>query len=359
MRKILNVMWRAFALLTIVVVIAVNGCNSGSGGPSTPKIPDQHENMKEEPAYSKEFWALSEEGFFKMNIPRAGDYKAQYTTNVGSFEILFRLSSKSLVTVELKPGNVVQEVILQRGAIVVNPSQALEIIEKGEFTLDESFGTLVLISGGAIVQSRPTPTPTPTPQATANPIPPNLPTPSPDAGIIVAIGDSITYGKGSSVGGYPAYLQAKVMEHGRDFLVINRGVPGERTSSTNSRFLGEIQGASTVLLMIGTNDLIAGECDVVSCEALWHISDMMDKAVSAGVRLIVSTVPPAQSTLHYANYNDEIDWFNSQLRSIASGKGIRYIDSYLLFRSDVYFSDSIHPNDAGYERIAIEWLGAL
>lgn len=359
MKKVLNIVWRVLAVSTIVFVFIVNGCNSGSDGPTTPSIPDQHENMKEEPAYSKDFWASAVEGSFKINIPRSGDYKVLYTTNIGSFEILFRLSSKSLVTVELIEGNVLEEVILQRGTITVNASQALEMFDDAEFTIDESFGSLLLIGGGVAVQSRPTPTPTPIPVATANPIPANIPTPSANASIVVAIGDSITYGRGSSVGGYPAYLEAKLLQNGYDADVINKGVGGEVSSETDSRFSSEISGADVVLLLIGTNDIMGGSCDMASCSTILHISSMLDKALSAGVRPIVSTVIPARSTSIYGGFNDDIRWLNDQIRSLAAQKGVRYIDSYLLFSSDAYFSDDIHPNDAGYERMAIEWAGAM
>ncbi len=362
MKKILNILWPVAALSMIVFVIVLNGCNSN--GPATPSIPDQHENIKEEPAYSKDFWASSGEGFFKINIPQSGDYRAQYTTNLGSFDILFRLSKKSLVTIELKPGNVVEEVILQRGTITVNTSQAVEMFDDAEFTMDAAFGSKLLISGETIVQSRPTPTPIPTPtpvptSAPSNPIPSGLPTPSPNAKVVVAIGDSITYGQGSSVGGYPAYLQAKLMQNGYDVDVVNRGVSGEQASSTNSRFLGDIQGADVVLLMVGTNDIISEDCDMASCNAIWHISAMLEKALNAGVRPLISTVIPARSTSVYGAHNDDIQWLNGRIKSLASRKGVQYIDSYQLFHSDAYFSDDVHPNDAGYERIAIEWFGAL
>ena len=360
MKKILNILWPVMAVSMIVFVVVVNGCNSG--GPSAPSIPDQHDNMKEEPAYSPDFWASSGDGFFKINIPQAGDYRAQYTTNMGTFDILFRLSKKSLVTVELKPDNVVEEVILQRGTITVNSAQAIEMFEDAKFVKDESFGSLLLISSSTIVQSRPTPTPTPTPIPTSfpsNPIPSGLPSPSANANVVVAIGDSITYGKGSSIGGYPAYLQAQLMQNGYDVKVVNRGTPGEESPSTNSRFSSEIAGANMALLMIGTNDIISNACDMYSCDTVWQISAMMDKAAAAGVSLIVSTIPPVRSTSYYAVYDADIQWLNSQIRGVAAQKGVRVIDSYLLFNSDGYFSDDVHPNDAGYERIAIEWFGAM
>ena len=357
LKKCLVVVGRLLAVASIVFIMVMNGCHSDS--PTSTYVP-QYENVEEGTAYSSEYWASAAEDAFQVNIPSSGDFKISYTTDRGSSEVLLRLSKKALITVTLESDNVVQEVTLQKGTITINTSQSIETYDDAEFTANESFGTLVLISGGSSVLAQPTVTPTPTAtptSATASSLPAVLPTPTDDATVVVAIGDSITYGKGSSVGGYPTYLEYKLLTNGYDVNVVNKGVGGETSPETDSRFSSEISGADVVLLMIGTNDIMGGSCDA-SC-IISHIGSMLDKALNAGVRPIVSTVIPARSTSYYAAFNDDIVALNSQIKSLASQKGVRYIDSYLLFRSDAYFSDDIHPNDAGYERIAIEWYGAL
>ena len=73
---------------------------------------------------------------------------------------------------------------------------------------------------------------------------------------IVAVGNSITYGYGSRVGGYPAILQTMLINAGYNVIVDNQGVPGEKTPETYQRFQSAISGADIVLLMIGVNDIV-------------------------------------------------------------------------------------------------------
>ena len=46
--------------------------------------------------------------------------------------------------------------------------------------------------------------------------------------VIVAVGNSITYGIGTYNGGYPAILQSMLQSAGYNVVVINEGIPGER-----------------------------------------------------------------------------------------------------------------------------------
>ena len=354
MKKIWDIAWRIFAVSTIVFVFVVNGCHSDSPT-STTSVP-QYKSVEEETAYSSEYWASVTAGSLHVNIPDSGDFKISYTTDAGSSEVLLRLSNEALVTVTLESDDELLEVTLQKGAITTTSSQSIETFDDATFTADTSFGTLVLISAGVSVLAQPTATPTP---ATASALPDVLPTPTDDALVVVAIGDSITYGKNSSVGGYPTYLEYKLLTNGYDVDVINEGVSGEESPDTDSRFSSDIQGADYVLLMIGTNDITSGDCDQTYCTTITHISSMLDKALSAGVTPIVSTIIPARSTSTYSGYNDDFEWLNTQIKSLASNKGVRYIDNYSVIDSDAYYSDDIHPNDAGYELLAIEWYWAL
>ena len=180
---------------------------------------------------------------------------------------------------------------------------------------------------------------------------------------IVAIGDSITAGMGSHSGGYPAMLQRQLQRAGYNVQITNAGVPGERSPYTNARFIRTIQGQQVVLLMIGTNDIVASnQCPYGGCRTLEQIATMLNKALTAGVMPIVSTIIPAHTADIYSNYNDEIQRLNAQILDLCISKHVRRIDNFSVIAQNGWnalLSDRLHPNDQGYELMANEWYEPL
>lgn len=194
--------------------------------------------------------------------------------------------------------------------------------------------------------STPTPAPTPTPLVVKEMI-------------IVAIGDSITYGiGGSNDEGYPPRLEYRLRNAGENVRVINVGIPGEKSPETNARFSGEIQGADMVLLMIGTNDIrFSGMCDGDPCSTEKQIASMLEQALRAGVAPIVSTIIPF---LKYEK-DDDVRALNQRIKAVASQKGVSVIDNYHALSSAGFsvYDDRYHPNDQGYEIMAEEWYKTI
>ncbi|MDY0096436.1 MAG: SGNH/GDSL hydrolase family protein [Candidatus Vecturithrix sp.] len=363
-------------VILLVVVIGVS-CNDDA---SDPVNPGQIQNIRTETAISSEFAAAKESRAFQVNIPQPGDYRLAYTTTPGNFEVLFRLTEPALLIAQLAKGEEVYEVSLQKGTIrdsSASLTQAIELFDSAVFEMDRSFGTMVFITGGTLAAPTPTPTATPTPRATPTttplvivptpePVDPGTlphPTPTGKQTVIAAVGDSITYGYGSAVGGYPTMLESMFVNDGYDVIVYNKGVPGEKSPSTRSRFLSAIRGAQIVLLMIGTNDIINPRtCPGDDCHTRSNIAAMLDLAIGAGVTPVLSTIPPAHSGSEYDWANEDIEEINAQISREASRRGVIVLDTYEMILShggNSLFVDKLHFNDKGYKLLAQSWYKAL
>lgn len=347
-------------MAVITMMLVVSSCNNddGDSSPTTPSVPDPFVSLQEDSEYSKEFWGEPVDHGFEANIPEAGDYRFVYTTNLGTFNLMFRASSPVVVIVDILPEHQIQKLILQKGTLVQSAAasrlQTVEVIQQATFKQDKAFGDLLLINGGNAAIPKPLPTATPTPKPTPTP----TPRPTRPAGHevrIVAVGDSITYGVGGTNDeGYPPKLEALLWKAGKNVTVSNAGVPGEKSPETDDRFSREIRGADIVLLMIGTNDVThSGICYGAPCLTDTHIASMLDKALNAGVTPIVSTIIP------FSGYeeDDAVRELNQQIKSVASQRGVSVVDNYRKF-SEVGFSvyyNRLHPDDEGYEIMAEEW----
>lgn len=181
--------------------------------------------------------------------------------------------------------------------------------------------------------------------------------------VIVAVGDSITYGWGTFTGGYPAKLQEKLLAAGYNTEVINAGVSGEVSPATDERFLTAIAEADIVLLMIGTNDIFSpDQCPQKKCETLRHIESMLDKAIKAGVKPVVSTIIREQPYEVYLKWNLDIEVLNEQIKQSAATKKTPVVDSFLAIIEhgdrELYL-DHHHMNDEGNEVLAQHWFDGL
>ncbi len=309
---------------------------------------------------SAQYRAYKELESFLLNIPASGHYRMLYTTNSGDFDLVFRVAESSLLRAQLQPDDSIDDVALQKGTIVDAPpnfSQVLEIFEDYTFEMESRFGTQMLIKDGE--EFLPTPTPAPAPTSTPRPTP--IPAYNENTVIIAAVGDSITYGKNSLVGGYPSMLESKLRNAGYNVRVKNKGVPAARTQETDANFDRFVNGANIVLIMIGTNNVIdAYGCPAsLYCYASAHIRSMVNKARQLGITPLVSTVPPILSSSSYNWANSHVRQLNAQIYSEAGTTIVNNYNAILSQGGDGLFSDALHFNDRGYEVIAREWYNAL
>ncbi|MBD3305620.1 hypothetical protein GF339_04505 [candidate division KSB3 bacterium] len=187
--------------------------------------------------------------------------------------------------------------------------------------------------------------------------------------VIVAVGDSLTwgslaFGKRASQKGYPAMLETKLRAAGYEIVVLNKGIPGEKSPETALRFQQAIEGADLVLLMIGTNDIIKPETcpDPHNCRTIEQIDAMLEQALDAGVIPLLSTLPPAQGRCARSWANPIIDALNTEIQQVAQARNVTLVDTHqaiLEHGGGVLFSDCLHFTDDGYGIIAQEWYHAL
>lgn len=164
----------------------------------------------------------------------------------------------------------------------------------------------------------------------------------PQAPRILAFGDSITYGFGVRPReSYPSLLSSLT-----GGSVTNAGINGETSEEGRARLPQVLQNASfgVMILCMGANDILQGR-PLARLEA--NLGRMIETAQAAGTRVVLIGVPSfdrADSTplplyeaaaRHYA-----VDYLPDPLCRVLS--------------DDALHTDGVHPNAAGYRRLAEE-----
>lgn len=178
----------------------------------------------------------------------------------------------------------------------------------------------------------------------ACPAPPTLPRLAPDA-VILAFGDSLTYGSGAERGqDYPAVLARLA---GR--RVVNAGVPGEVSADGRARLPDTLDTHRPQLLILihGGNDLLRGRG---GAELARNLRAMVEAARARGIAVVLVGVPAPGLMLSvpepYSALAKEyrLAYEAGALRAILGDRALK--------------SDPIHPNAAGY-RVLAQRLQAL
>lgn len=170
--------------------------------------------------------------------------------------------------------------------------------------------------------------------------------PIPGNGIILAFGDSLTVGKGvSKNNSYPSIL-AKLS--GRK--VVSSGVSGETTTAGLKRFKKVIEKIQPdlVILLEGGNDILRNHNKL---QIKKNLSSMIDLAIEQGIQVVLIGVPAKSLfTSSSASLYEEL-----------AGEYNLVLDAELipeLLHDRAYKSDSVHFNQAGYQKMA-ETIHAL
>jgi lysophospholipase L1-like esterase len=201
------------------------------------------------------------------------------------------------------------------------------------------------------------------------------PSPSPSSSApapplrIMPLGDSITFGSGSpSRSSYRAELYRRLVGAGLsvDFVGSvrsgtgadpdNEGHPGWRIGQIAEKVDGWLATyrPDVVLLHIGTNDMRTAERAAGATGRLSALIDRIHRARPEArifvARLIGAGHPAVQA---------RIDAYNAALPGIVAGKGsrVRLVD--LSAVGGAGLADNLHPNDAGYARMAALWFRAV
>lgn len=157
-------------------------------------------------------------------------------------------------------------------------------------------------------------------------------------GPIVAFGDSLVYGTGSTPGNdFVSILSRRLGEP-----IENLGLPG-RTTEMGFEALGEVLERSPriTLMLLGGNDYLR---KVPIDETFYNLREMIEALQKQGSLVVLLGVRGGLLN----------DRFDSYFEDLAEETGSLYVSDVLdgLLADSQYMSDAIHPNDAGYARIA-------
>ncbi|NIR31737.1 MAG: arylesterase [Gammaproteobacteria bacterium] len=160
-----------------------------------------------------------------------------------------------------------------------------------------------------------------------------------DDAIILAFGDSLTYGTGAKrAESYPAVLERLI---GR--RVVNAGVPGEVSAAGLSRLpeLLDRQRVDLVILCHGGNDILRKKN---SADTARNLREMIRLVRERGIPVVLLGVPDPGIFLDSADFYADV----------ASDLNVPIEDDVIaeLLGDNRFKSDMIHPNAQGYRRLA-------
>lgn len=201
--------------------------------------------------------------------------------------------------------------------------------------------TLLILLGllTACGQAEPTPTPTVVPTLTATPVALE------SAGVIVAMGDSLTEGLGVNMEeAYPAQLERKLRAAGYNYTVINAGVSGETTTGALARvdWVLTLQ-PDIVILATGGNDSLRA-IDPALTQA--NLRQLVQTLQAAGVTVVL----PGMQTVQNLGV-DYTEAFRAIYPAVADEYNLILVPFFLEgVAGDPQLNqpDFIHPTAAGY-----------
>jgi len=224
-----------------------------------------------------------------------------------------------------------------------------------------------------------------------------LPQPKLSVTSFLAFGDSLTWGEDGRDAAsalaqqhvfvqlppgqpYPDVLRAELQARYQQQspTVDNGGLRGESLADTTTnpptpnadtfaRFVSLTSSRrwDAVLIMEGSNDanVLAGDSRVLP-PAIDTLRRMVGDAKSRGMRVIVATIPPMvpPGVGGRARGYQVVPTFNDGVRGVASSENDPLADVYQAFGSDaptLIGFDGLHPNPAGYQRIADTFFATI
>ena len=202
-------------------------------------------------------------------------------------------------------------------------------------------------------------------------------------GTIVALGDSITNGNGSTDGAnrrYPDLLAARVAGlSGPRYGVANSGIGGNRLlldggypradrfavagPSAPARFDADVldrAGVRTVIILIGVNDLLMSPPVTDPALIVAGLGQLTARARERGVRVIIGTITPFAGWRTWTPAAEQTrQAVNQWIRTSGGFDGVADFDQAVRDPADVTRlatdfdgGDHLHPNDAGDQALA-------
>ncbi len=158
-------------------------------------------------------------------------------------------------------------------------------------------------------------------------------------GVILAFGDSLTYGTGAAAEeSYPAVLE-RLTGH----RVLNYGIPGETSGEGLARLPGVLESEKPALLLLceGANDIIRR---MDQRQAADNLRAMVRLARDRGVDVVLVAAPDFNLTLTPPKFYSEVA---AEFKIPIEEKALPAILARVSLKSDY-----VHPNGSGYRQLA-------
>ena len=170
-----------------------------------------------------------------------------------------------------------------------------------------------------------------------------------DAPRIVALGDSLTSGRGIGTDeAYPAVLQERLVDGGYNYHVVNAGVSGDTTSRALRRYREALDGDVKVLIVaLGANDGLRG----VPVEQLKaNLSVIIEEAQHRGIDVLL--VGMDALPLHGWAYSVAFHRAYDELAARYAIPLVPFVLMNIMTDPSLMQRDRAHPNQAGARAIA-------
>jgi acyl-CoA hydrolase len=169
--------------------------------------------------------------------------------------------------------------------------------------------------------------------------------PLPPGSSVLAFGDSVTYGTGAARGeDYPSLLAART-----GWVVHNHGVPGDNTADGRARIERALDATrpALVIVEIGGNDLLRRRA-VGATRA--DLRAILSAVQGRGIPVVLVAAPGFSLMSAALGSLDDAELF----ADVASELDVPLVpDVFAAVLSDPALrSDEVHPNAAGYRRLA-------
>lgn len=192
---------------------------------------------------------------------------------------------------------------------------------------------------------------------------------------ILAFGDSITAGVDGDTASltpvpYPSALQTLLTNryYDQSFTVSNEGLGGEFTEQGLRRLSGLLrsQNPQVVLILEGANDLNrvfgTGQDRMGLPSTADALRDMIKLGHQAGAEVFIGTLTPQRRNSPKGGGADLVTSLNDLIRWGAERENAPVVDLFQALggEPDPYVgADGLHPNAAGYRRVAETFFDAL
>ncbi|MDR2127807.1 MAG: GDSL-type esterase/lipase family protein, partial [Burkholderiaceae bacterium] len=169
--------------------------------------------------------------------------------------------------------------------------------------------------------------------------------------VVLALGDSLTYGVGATQdAAYPARLAQLT-----GWNVINAGISGETSTETLQR-LPELlarHNPQLVIVSIGGNDFLKRQSQQATRD---NVHAICEQALQSGAQVLLVAVPQASLTAALGHISD-----HPLFAEVASQLEIPLMrDGWSSILSDEnLLADRVHPNAQGYEKFTSKLVDTL